>query len=139
MRWFQRHQRDLPWRHTTNPYRILVSEVMLQQTQVDRVIPKYRVLLRRFPTVRALARATPRDVLLVWAGIGYNRRALYLLRAAREIVSEYGGKVPTDPALLQTLPGVGVYTAAATGDPGEQGLKPSFRSCKLMPPSCRDG
>lgn len=86
---------------------------MLQQTQVDRVIPKYRTFLRRFPTVRVLARATPRDVLLVWAGMGYNRRALYLHRMAREVVSRSNGRVPTDPASLRALPGVGEYTAAA--------------------------
>ncbi|TSC72697.1 MAG: A/G-specific adenine glycosylase [Parcubacteria group bacterium Gr01-1014_38] len=113
VRWFRQYQRDLPWRRTKDPYRILVSEIMLQQTQVDRVIPKYRAFLRRFPIVQALARATPRDILLAWAGMGYNRRALYLRRAAQEIVAQYGGTVPTDPALLQTLPGVGAYTAAA--------------------------
>lgn len=112
-RWFAVHQRDLPWRHTEDPYRILVSEVMLQQTQVDRVIPKYRQFLRRFPTVRALARATPRDVLLAWAGMGYNRRALYLRRMAREVRDRFDGQVPTDPAALATLQGVGPYTASA--------------------------
>lgn len=113
MRWFRVHQRDLPWRHTKQPYKILVSEIMLQQTQVDRVIPKYRAFLKRFPTVQALARATPRDVLLAWEGMGYNRRALYLRHAAQEIVAKHNGKVPGDPAVLQTLPGIGAYTAAA--------------------------
>lgn len=113
MRWFQKHQRDLPWRRTKHPYKILVSEIMLQQTQVDRVIPKYRAFLRQFPTVHTLAEATPRDVLLAWEGMGYNRRALYLLRAAQEIVARHRGKVPGDPVVLQTLPGVGAYTAAA--------------------------
>ncbi|TSC64244.1 MAG: A/G-specific adenine glycosylase [Parcubacteria group bacterium Gr01-1014_106] len=113
LRWFRVHQRDLPWRHTKDPYKILVSEIMLQQTQVDRVMPKYRPFLRRFPTVQALARATPRDVLLAWEGMGYNRRALYLLRAAQDIVQRFHGRVPTDPVLLRTLPGIGDYTAAA--------------------------
>lgn len=112
-RWFAVYQRDLPWRKTRDPYEILVSEVMLQQTQVDRVIPKYRQFLRRFPTVEALAQATPRDVLLVWAGMGYNRRALYLRRMARKVRDRFGGAVPTDPAALATLPGVGSYTANA--------------------------
>ncbi len=113
MRWFHKNQRDLPWRHTRDPYKILVSEVMLQQTQVDRVLPKYRAFLKGFPAVQALARATPRDVLLAWAGMGYNRRALYLLRAARAVVERHGGQVPTDTTMLQSLPGVGEYTAAA--------------------------
>lgn len=112
-RWYRQHQRDLPWRHTKDPYRILVSEVMLQQTPVERVIPKYHEFLRRFPTVQACARARPRDVLLAWAGMGYNRRALYLLRAAQEVVARCGGHVPTELAALRTLPGVGHYTAAA--------------------------
>ena len=113
IRWFRHNQRDLPWRKTKDPYRILVSEIMLQQTQVDRVVPKYRAWLRQFPTVRALARATPREVLLAWEGMGYNRRALYLKRAAEDIVTRFGGRVPTAPEDLATLPGVGKYTAAA--------------------------
>lgn len=113
LRWFARNQRDLPWRHTRDSYNILVSEVMLQQTQVDRVIPKYRAFLRRFPTVRALSQATPREVLLAWAGLGYNRRALYLHRMAREVLRQFNSRVPTNIADLRTLPGVGPYTAAA--------------------------
>jgi A/G-specific adenine glycosylase len=111
--WFQRHQRDLPWRGIRDPYAILVSEIMLQQTQVDRVIPKYWAWLERFPDVRRLARATPRDVLLAWEGMGYNRRALYLHRAARIVTEQHGGMVPSDSETLRTLPGVGPYTAAA--------------------------
>lgn len=113
VRWFAQHQRDLPWRHTRDPYKILVSEVMLQQTGVGRVIPKYREFLRRFPSVRMLARATPRDVLLVWAGMGYNRRALYLYRMARAVMGRFRGRVPQTIDALRTLPGVGPYTAAA--------------------------
>lgn len=113
LRWFRQYQRDLPWRRTRDPYKILVSEIMLQQTQVDRVIPKYQAFLHRFPNLGALARATPREVLLAWAGLGYNRRALYLLRAAQDIITLHKGTVPTDPVTLRTLPGVGPYTAAA--------------------------
>lgn len=113
VRWYERHRRDLPWRWTNDPYHILLSEIMLQQTQVDRVIPKFHAWLKQFPTVEALARATPRDVLLAWEGMGYNRRALYLHRTAQEVVSRFGGRVPTTVDDLRTLPGVGAYTAAA--------------------------
>src|SRR5918998_150525 len=105
--WFARHGRDLPWRRTREPYAILVSEVMLQQTQVMRVIPRYLRWLERWPTVEALARASPADVIREWQGLGYNRRALNLRRAAREIAA-HGW--PDD---LTTLPGVGRYTADA--------------------------
>lgn len=104
---------DLPWRKTTNPYRILVSEIMLQQTQVDRVLPKYREFLRQFPTVRALAAASLSDVLRAWQGLGYNRRAKYLQEAARVVVEERKGKFPHDEPGWRSLPGVGPYTAAA--------------------------
>ena len=100
--WWEQHKRDLPWRHTHDPYKILVSEVMLQQTQVRRVIPKYAEFIEAYPTANDLARATTADVLRAWKGMGYNRRALYLKRAA-EIGRE--GK----------LPGVGKYTACAIG------------------------
>ena len=105
--------RRMPWRETADPYRILVSEVMLQQTQLDRVRPKYAAFLAAFPDVRALARATPAEVLRVWQGLGYNRRALALHAAAARIVDEFGGSVPDDPAALETLPGIGPATAAA--------------------------
>jgi len=105
--------RRMPWRETEDPYRILVSEVMLQQTQVDRVRPKYEAFLAAFPDVRALARASPADVLRVWQGLGYNRRALALNAAAARIVDAFGGRVPDDPAALETLPGIGPATAAA--------------------------
>jgi A/G-specific adenine glycosylase len=113
LRWYHRHGRVLPWRDTRDPYRILVSEVMLQQTQVDRVALKYAEWLRAFPTVGALARATTRDVLLAWAGLGYNRRALHLHAAARRIVESHRGRVPADAASLRALPGIGRYSAAA--------------------------
>lgn len=105
--WFSANGRDLPWRRTTDPYAILVSEVMLQQTQVDRVIPRYERWLARWPTVDALASASPAEVIVEWQGLGYNRRALSLYRAAVAI-AERGW-----PADLTELPGVGPYTAAA--------------------------
>ncbi len=105
--WFTTSGRDLPWRHTRDPYAILVSEVMLQQTQVERVVPRYRVWLERWPTVESLADASPADVIREWQGLGYNRRALHLHRAARRVA---GDGWPDD---LTDLPGVGPYTAAA--------------------------
>ena len=105
--WFAEHGRDLPWRRTRDPYSILVSEVMLQQTQVARVVPRYEAWLRRWPTVSALAAAAPSEVLREWVGLGYNRRALALHAAARVVAR---GGWPDD---LTALPGVGPYTAAA--------------------------
>jgi A/G-specific adenine glycosylase len=105
--WFAVNERDLPWRRTRDPYAILVSEVMLQQTQVERVVPRYLAWLERWPTVEALAVAPIADVLREWQGLGYNRRALNLHRAAA-VVSERGW-----PSELTELPGVGAYTAAA--------------------------
>jgi A/G-specific adenine glycosylase len=108
--WFEENGRDLPWRRTRDPYAILVSEVMLQQTQVSRVVPRYLEWLARWPTVEALAAASAADAIRAWQGLGYNRRALNLYRAAR-IVAERGW--PDD---LTELPGVGPYTAAAIGN-----------------------
>jgi A/G-specific adenine glycosylase len=105
--WFDEHGRDLPWRRTRDPYAILLSEVMLQQTQVERVVPRYHAWLERWPTVEALAAASPADVIRDWQGLGYNRRGLNLHRAARVIAAEGW---PDD---LTALPGVGPYTAAA--------------------------
>jgi A/G-specific adenine glycosylase len=107
--WFAADGRDLPWRRTRDPYAILVSEVMLQQTQVERVIPRYLRWLERWPTPEALAAAPPADVIREWAGLGYNRRAVNLHRAARRIAA---GGWPDD---LTELPGVGRYTADAVG------------------------
>ncbi len=107
------HRRVLPWRTRPTPYRVLVSEVMLQQTQVDRVVPKFRAFVRRFPSLRALADASPRDVLAAWQGLGYNRRALALHRAAQRVVRDHRGRLPRDPAALRALPGIGPYCAAA--------------------------
>ncbi len=108
--WFAEYGRDLPWRRTRNPYAILVSEVMLQQTQVERVIPRYLGWLERWPTVEALAAASPADVIREWQGLGYNRRGLNLHRAARQIAA---AGWPED---LTELPGVGPYTAAAVAN-----------------------
>src|SRR5215204_1839227 len=105
--WFDEHGRDLPWRRTRDPYAILVSEVMLQQTQVARVVPRYLTFLERWPTAKALAAASPADVIREWQGLGYNRRALNLHRAACRIAADGW------PEDLTELPGVGLYTADA--------------------------
>jgi A/G-specific adenine glycosylase len=108
--WYQAHGRDLPWRRTRDPYAILVSEVMLQQTQVERVIPRWRAWLERWPTAQALAAASPGEVIVEWQGLGYNRRAVSLHRAACAVAADGW------PADLTELPGVGPYTAAAVGN-----------------------
>ena len=107
------HRRSYPWRETHDPWEVLVSEVMLQQTQTDRVVSKYRVFLDRYPVPRALAESSVEELLGYWKGLGYNRRGLNLLRCARMIVDEHGGRVPRDEASLLALPGVGSYTARA--------------------------
>lgn len=111
--WFRTAGRDLPWRRTRDPYRVLVSEFMLQQTQVSRVLEYYPRFLRRYPDLKTLARARPRAVREAWEGLGYYRRATNLHRLAREVVRSHAGTVPSDPEELQTLPGVGPYTAGA--------------------------
>ena len=111
--WYARNARILPWRGISDPYAILVSEVMLQQTQVERVIPKYRAFLDAFPTLHALADAQPADVVRLWAGMGYNGRAVRLHRLAREVVERHGGELPRTADELRKLPGIGPYTAAA--------------------------
>lgn len=113
LEWYRREQRDLPWRRTRDPYRIWISEVLLQQTQVTTVIPYYERLLARFPDVEALANARLDDVLKVWEGAGYYARARNLHRAAREIVNERNGKFPRTVEGLLKLPGIGRYTAGA--------------------------
>ena len=109
LRWFRTKRRDLPWRRTNDPYAILVSEVMAQQTQIERVVPRWQAWLARWPTVEALAAASPADVIREWQGLGYNRRALSLHRAAQQVAA-HGW--PDD---LTELPGVGRYTADAVG------------------------
>jgi len=111
--WWDINRRDLPWRHTHDPYKIFVSEVMLQQTQVSRVTPKYESFLTMFPDVGALACATPADILKEWKGMGYNRRALFLQKAARMVVNEFSGIFPDNEKDLRNLPGLGIYTARA--------------------------
>jgi A/G-specific adenine glycosylase len=110
---YRKHGRDLPWRRTRDPYAIWISEVMLQQTQVQTVIPRFAKFLRRFPTVLALAAAEERTVCEAWAGLGYYRRARHLHKAARMIVSELNGQIPRLEADLRKLPGIGAYSAAA--------------------------
>ncbi len=111
--WFATNRRDLPWRRTRDPYRILVAEVMLQQTQVDRVVPYYDSFLDYFPTISSLASAPTGEVIKLWAGLGYNRRAVNLQRTARFIIDELDGVFPRDAASLRRLPGIGPYTAGA--------------------------
>jgi len=114
MRWYRTNGRHkLPWRQTRDPYAVLVSEVMLQQTQVDRVLPYYMRWLEQWPTFAALAEASPADVIREWRGLGYNRRALNLHRLAVDVAENHGGRLPKDPAQLRALPGVGPYTASA--------------------------
>ncbi len=105
--------RDLPWRRNINPYRVLVSEIMLQQTQVERVIEKYPEFLKAFPDFRTLADAALPKLLTIWSGMGYNRRALALRMLAQKVIDDHRGRLPSDPALLITLPGIGKYTAGA--------------------------
>lgn len=111
--WFRRHGRDLPWRRTRDPYQVLVSEVMLQQTQVSRVEEYYPRFLAAFPTVHALAAAAPRSVREQWDGLGYYRRAANLHALARQVVDEHEGAIPDHHDQLRALPGVGRYTAGA--------------------------
>lgn len=113
MRWFHQYARNLPWRKTGDPYKILLSEVMLQQTQVSTVKNYYRRFLRRFPTLKSLARAPLDDVLKVWEGLGYYARARNLHRLAQMVFWEHGGKIPQEVEALRRLPGIGRYTAGA--------------------------
>jgi len=115
LRWYDREARDLPWRGSTDPYSVWVSEIMLQQTRVDTVVPYYERFLERFPTLRALAEADEDTVLSHWSGLGYYRRARLLHAGVREVVERYGGKVPEDAEARLALPGVGRYTAGAIG------------------------
>jgi A/G-specific adenine glycosylase len=111
--WYAEHGRDLPWRRTRDPYRVLVSEIMLQQTQVARVIPKYHEFLGRYPTIDALAAAEVTDVRRLWYPLGYNVRPVRLHQIARETVASYGGRLPDSAERLRALPGIGRYTAGA--------------------------
>jgi len=111
--YYEKHGRVLPWRKTRNPYRILVSEIMLQQTQVERVIEKYKEFLAAFPDFPSLAKAPLAKLLRIWSGMGYNRRALALKALAQKVVEEHNGKLPADHDKLLELPGIGKYTAGA--------------------------
>jgi A/G-specific adenine glycosylase len=111
--WYRANGRDLPWRRTSDPYHILVSEVMLQQTQVDRVLPKYHEWLERYPSLAALATADEHDVTNTWRPLGYNIRPRRLHAIARESVERYGGELPSDQATLLSFKGIGAYTAGA--------------------------
>jgi A/G-specific adenine glycosylase len=111
--WYRRNGRDLPWRQTSDPYHILVSEVMLQQTQVDRVLPKYHEWLQKYPTFEALADATESSVSATWRPLGYNIRPRRLHAIARESVARYGGTLPADEDTLRSFKGIGAYTAGA--------------------------
>lgn len=113
LRWYEREKRDLPWRRATDPYCIWVSEIMLQQTRVEAVIPYYKKFLRQFPTVASLARVPEESVLAAWSGLGYYSRARNLQRAAQAIVAQHAGRFPRDEQAALALPGVGTYTAAA--------------------------
>src|SRR5919108_5623311 len=111
--WYGVHGRDLPWRRTSNPYHILVSEIMLQQTQVDRVLPKYTEWLAKYPSLDALAAAPEQEVDDTWRPLGYNIRPRRLQTIAREAVARYGGALPSDEATLRSFKGIGAYTAGA--------------------------
>jgi A/G-specific adenine glycosylase len=111
--WYKRHGRDLPWRKTDDPYHILVSEIMLQQTQVDRVLPKYGEWLGKYPSFEALAAAPEADVSATWYPLGYNIRPKRLQSIAREAVANYGGQLPSDEETLLSFKGIGEYTAGA--------------------------
>ena len=111
--WYRRHGRDLPWRKTDDPYHILVSEIMLQQTQVDRVLPKYAEWLDKYPSMAVLASAPEQEVTRTWYPLGYNVRPRRLQMIAREAVANYGGELPSDEATLRSFKGIGAYTAGA--------------------------
>jgi A/G-specific adenine glycosylase len=111
--WYRQNGRDLPWRRTRNPYHVLVSEIMLQQTQVDRVLPKYEEWLERYPTFEALALAPEADAVRTWYPLGYNIRPRRLHAIARESVEKYGGALPSDEATLLSFKGIGEYTVGA--------------------------
>jgi A/G-specific adenine glycosylase len=113
VRWFEENQRPLPWRATYDPYHVWVSEVMLQQTQVETALPYYERFIREFPTVESLALADEQRVLTLWAGLGYYRRAKNFMAAAKSVVADYGGKIPSEYDALIELPGIGQYMAGA--------------------------
>ena len=116
--WFDQNKRDLPWRRNRSPYRTWISEIMLQQTRVETVKPYFERWMQRFPDVKTLAEADLQEVLRLWEGLGYYSRARSIHKAAQKILTEYNGELPSDPALLQKLPGIGAYTAGAVASMG---------------------
>ncbi|MBX4196001.1 A/G-specific adenine glycosylase [Candidatus Pacearchaeota archaeon] len=110
---YEKNKRDLPWRKDLSPYSILVSEIMLQQTQVSRVIKKYHEFMKRFPDFQSLASASASEVIKEWSGLGYNRRALALKTIAEQVIKDHHGKLPSSPEVLETFPGIGKATAAS--------------------------
>lgn len=113
--WYDQQKRDLPWRHDHDPYHVWISEIMLQQTQVQTVIPYYNRFMKQFPNVQSLAEANEDDLMKAWEGLGYYSRARNLQKAANQLVHDYGGKWPTTVEGLQSLSGIGPYTAGAIG------------------------
>ncbi len=113
LEWYEIHRRTLPWRTNPDPYAVLVSELMLQQTQVDRVVPYFERFMSRFPSLTDLADAPRAEVIRLWSGLGYNRRAVHLHEAAKLIVERHAGQLPRERAALEALPGIGPYTAGA--------------------------
>lgn len=111
--YYRKYGRNLPWRKTKDPYKIVVSEIMLQQTQVSRVLKKYNMFIRLFPDIKSLAQASLRSILEEWQGLGYNRRALALKKLAEEVVERFDGSIPSNEESLRSLPGIGPYTACA--------------------------
>lgn len=111
--YYNKNQRPFSWRHVNDPYKVVVSEIMLQQTQTQRVAEKYEIFIQRFPSFETLAQATLQEVLLYWQGLGYNRRGKYLHQIAQKVMNEYAGKLPADPTTLNQFPGIGAATAAS--------------------------
>ena len=113
LQWYEQHRRDLPWRRTRDPYAIWVSEIMLQQTRVAVVIERYKAFIERFPAIAVLAAAPEQEVLALWSGLGYYRRARMLHKAAQVVMADHYGIMPDSAAELRRLPGIGGYTSAA--------------------------
>jgi A/G-specific adenine glycosylase len=111
--YYEKQGRKMPWRETRDPYKILISEIMLQQTQVERVLAKYNIFLEQFPNFASLARTPRREILLAWQGLGYNRRAIALQKIAQKVTAEFGGQLPRERQVLENLPGIGAATAGA--------------------------
>jgi len=131
LNWYAKHKRDLPWRRSKNPYRVWLSEVMLQQTQVETVKPYFQRFLKAFPTVHRLASADEQEVLRLWEGLGYYRRARQLHAAAQQVVSEFDGRFPDEVAALQSLPGIGRQSRRLLLIVERRSSKPTRSGCSL--------